>query len=119
APAAPPTPAPQPAPAPPSQPARPAEAPPAERYRRGVELWSSNRAAALDDLRAAAGAGHPDAHYYLGLNYVEGRSLQSLKRAELVAALQHFQNAQRGQFAGQARRHAQQLEREFDRIRKR
>ncbi|HEV3471070.1 MAG TPA: tetratricopeptide repeat protein, partial [Pyrinomonadaceae bacterium] len=110
-------PAAQPAPEQPP-PARPAEASPAERYRRGVELWSSNRAAALEDLRAAAGAGNPDAHYYLGLNYVEGRNIQTLKRAELVAALAHFQNAQRGQFAGQARRHAQQLEREFDRIRK-
>nr|MDQ3806078.1 hypothetical protein [Acidobacteriota bacterium] len=91
---------------------------PAERYRRGVELWSSNRAAALEDLRAAAGAGNPDAHYYLGLSYVEGRNIQTLKRAEIVAALAHFQNARRGQFAGQAGRHAQQLEREFDRIRK-
>jgi hypothetical protein len=63
-------------------------------------------------------AGNADAHYYLGLSYVEGRNLQSLKRAEVVAALAHFQHAQRGQFAGQARRHAQQLEREFDRLRK-
>lgn len=111
-------PAPTPQPAAPPAPARPAEISPAERYRRGVGLWSSNRAAALDDLRAAAGSGNPDAHYYLGLSYVEGRNLQGLKRAEIVAALGHFQNAQRGQFAGQARRYAQQLEREFDRIRR-
>jgi tetratricopeptide (TPR) repeat protein len=111
---APPTPAPTPQAAPPQ---RPAEVPPAERYRRGVEQWSSNRAAALDDLRAAAAAGNPEAHYYLGLGYVEGRSVQSLKRAEIVAALAHFQTAQRSQFAAQARRYAQQLEREFDRVR--
>jgi tetratricopeptide (TPR) repeat protein len=103
---------------PPAPPARPAEGSPAERYQRGVELWSSNRAAAVGEFRAAAGAGSADAHYYLGLSYVEGRSLQSLKRAEIVAALAHFQHAQRGQFAGQARRYTQQLEREFDRIRK-
>ena len=106
-----PTPAPaQPTPASPAPPATPAE-----RYRRGVELWSSNRAAALVEFRAAGG---PDADYYLGLSYVEGRDIRSLKRAALVAALQHFQNAQRGQFAGQARNYAQQLEREFDRLRK-
>jgi tetratricopeptide (TPR) repeat protein len=108
----------QPAPQPPPQLERPAEVSPAERYRRGVGQWSSNRAAALNDLRAAAASGNPDAHYYLGLGYVEGRSPQSLKRAEIVAALAHFQNAQRGQFAAQARRHIQQLEREFDRIRR-
>jgi tetratricopeptide (TPR) repeat protein len=115
---APPTPAPTAQAPPPAPPERAAEVSPAERYRRGVELWSSNRAAALDDLRAAAGAGNPDAHYYLGLGYVEGRNVQSLKRAEIVAALAHFQSAQRGQFAAQARRYTQQLEREFDRIRK-
>ena len=98
--------------------ARPAESSPAERYQRGVELWGANRSAAVGEFRAAAGAGNPDAHYYLGLSYVEGRSPQTLKRAELVAALAHFQHAQRGQFAAQARRHAQQLEREFDRMRR-
>lgn len=102
-----PTPAPTPAPARPST--------PAEHYRRGVELWSSNRPAALNEFRAAGN--NPDAHYYLGLGIVEGRDLRSLKRAEIVSALQLFQSAQRGQYSGQARRHAQQLEREFDRLR--
>ncbi len=69
----------------------------------------------MSEFRAAGN--NPDAHYYLGLSMVEGRDPRSLKRAEIVAALQLFQSAQRGQFSGQARRHAQQLEREFDRLR--
>ncbi|HEX8502413.1 MAG TPA: tetratricopeptide repeat protein [Pyrinomonadaceae bacterium] len=108
-------PPPTPAPAPPV-----AAASPAERYGRGVQLWASNRGAALEEFRAAAAGGNLDAHYYLGLSYVEGRSLGSLNRAALVAALQHFQLAQRGgQHAPQARGYAQQLEKEFDRLRNR
>ena len=101
--------------APAPTPARPTASTPAEHYRRGVELWSSNRPAALGEFRAAGN--NPDAHYYLGLGIVEGRDLRGLKRAEIVSALQLFQSAQRGQFSGQARRYAQQLEREFDRLR--
>lgn len=120
-----PTPAPppaQPTPAPPQPtptPAPPAPASPADRYGRGVQLWTSDRAAALAEFRAAAAGGNPDAHYYLGLAYVEGRGAGSLKRAEVVAALQHFQLAQRGggRHASQARGYAQQLEKEFDRLR--
>lgn len=108
----PPTPAPTP---PPAQTAAPAT--PAERYRRGVELWGANRGEAVEEFRAAAAAGNPEAHYYLGLSLIEGRNLRGLKRAEVVAALEHFQRAQRGGFAPQARRYAQQLEREFDRLR--
>jgi tetratricopeptide (TPR) repeat protein len=116
-------PAPQPAPAEPTPqpsppPAPPAPASAAERYGRGVQLWPSNRGAALEEFRAAAAGGHADAHYYLGLAYVEGRSAGALKRAEVVAALQHFQLAQRGQHAAQARGYAQQLEKEFDRLRR-
>ncbi|HEX8722609.1 MAG TPA: tetratricopeptide repeat protein [Pyrinomonadaceae bacterium] len=110
-------PPPQPAPAP--APQRPAGGTPAERYSRGVQLWPANRAAALEEFRAAAAAGNYDAHYYLGLSFVEGRSAAALKRAEVVAALQHFQLAQRGsQHASQARGYAQQLEKEFDRLRR-
>ena len=116
------TPEPQPTPQPTSQPtpppAPPAPASPAERYGRGVQLWTSNRGAALEEFRAAAAGGSADAHYYLGLAYVEGRSVSRLQRAEVVAALQHFQIAQRGQHASQARGYAQQLEREFDRLRR-
>ncbi|HEX8150687.1 MAG TPA: tetratricopeptide repeat protein [Pyrinomonadaceae bacterium] len=109
---------PQPTPQPSPTPAPPAAASPAERYGRGVQLWSSNRGAALEEFRAAAAGGNADAHYYLGLAYVEGRNAGALKRAEVVAALQHFQLAQRGQHASQARGYAQQLEREFDRLRR-
>jgi tetratricopeptide (TPR) repeat protein len=121
-PAAPPvaTPPPPPPPPPTPTPAPPADAgSPAERYGRGVQLWSSNRGAALAEFRAAASGGNLDAHYYLGLAYVEGRKTSSLQRAEVVAALQHFQLAQRGgQHASQARGYAQQLEKEFDRLRR-
>lgn len=113
-----PTPAPQPTPVPPT--GAPAPRPPAatssERYLRGVELWPTNRAAAAEAFRAAARAGNPDAHYYLGLGYVLGRNLRALRRAEVVAALEHFQQAERGQFAEQSRRYARLLEQEFDRL---
>lgn len=113
-----PTPTPQPTPQPSPTPAPQAAASPAERYGRGVQLWPSNRGAALEEFRAAAAGGNVDAHYYLGLAYVEGRNASSLKRAEVVAALQHFQLAQRGSHAAQARSRAQQLEKEFDRLRR-
>lgn len=111
------TPAPLPPPPAPAPTERPVQLSPAERYRRGVELWPSNRAAARAEFESAAAAGNADAHYYLGLGFVEGRNLNTLKRAEIVAALEHFQRAQRGSFSAQSRRYAQQLEREFDRLR--
>ncbi|HVF44040.1 MAG TPA: tetratricopeptide repeat protein [Pyrinomonadaceae bacterium] len=119
-----PTPQPTPTPAPREQPT-PTPAPPREtaatpetHYRQGQQLWSSDRGSALNEFRAAAAGGNYDAHYYLGLSYVEGRNLHALKRAEVVAALQHFQLAQRGrQFVAESRRYQQQLEREFDRLR--
>lgn len=113
-----PEPTPQPTPQPTPTPAPPAPASPSERYDRGVQLWPSNRGAALEEFRAAAAAGNLDAHYYLGLAYVEGRRPGTLQRAEVVAALQHFQLAQRGQHAARARGYAQQLEKEFDRLRR-
>lgn len=68
---------------------------PSEHYNRGLELWVSNRAAAVEEFRAAAiRGGHPDAYYYLGLNFAEGRDPRTLQRAELVAAMQFFQNAE-------------------------
>lgn len=91
---------------------------PADHYKRGVELWSSDRETAVAQFREAARGGVADAHYYLGLSYVQGRNLRTLKRAEIVAALQHFQHAERGQHAEQARRYARQLEQEYDRIRR-
>jgi tetratricopeptide (TPR) repeat protein len=113
-----PTPAPRTQATPQPTPAREAAATPDEHYRRGQGLWSSDRGAALEEFRAAAAGGNYDAHYYLGLSYVEGRNLHSLKRAEVVAALQHFQLAQRGrQYVAESRRYQQQLEKEFDRLR--
>jgi tetratricopeptide (TPR) repeat protein len=88
---------------------------PDEHYARGVQLWSSNRQAALQEFRAAGN--HPDANYYLGLSYVEGRDVRRLDRASLVAALRHFQIAQSGRFNGQAQQYVRQLGREFDRTR--
>ncbi|HEV2707536.1 MAG TPA: tetratricopeptide repeat protein [Pyrinomonadaceae bacterium] len=88
---------------------------PEEHYARGVQLWSSNRQAALQEFRAAGN--HPDANYYLGLSYVEGRDVRRLDRASLVAALRHFQIAQSGRFNGQAQQYVRQLGREFDRTR--
>lgn len=86
-----------------------------EHYARGLSLWSSNRAAALQEFRAAGD--NPDANYYIGLSYVEGRDLHSLKRAEIVAALQSFQIARRGRFSRQAQQYERQLGKEFDRLR--
>ncbi|PYT03262.1 MAG: hypothetical protein DMF65_04515 [Acidobacteria bacterium] len=111
-----PTPTPQPTPQP--TPARHDASSPAEHYQRGVELWSSNRAAAFQEFQEAAGGGNVDANYYLGLFYVEGKDIHSLNRAAIGAALRYFQIAERGQFAAQSRRYAQQLEKEFDRLHK-
>lgn len=113
-----PTPAPREQPSPTPPPPRETAATPEAHYRQGQMLWSSDRGTALNEFRAAAAGGNYDAHYYLGLSYVEGRNLHALKRAEVVAALQHFQLAQRGrQFVAESRRYQQQLEREFDRLR--
>ncbi len=103
--------------APPPQ--APSDAPPADRFRRGVELWATNRPAALSEFRAAARGGNPDAHYYIGLSYVEGKNINSLNRAEVVAALEQFQLAQRGgRFNEQSRRYAEQLGKALDRMRR-
>jgi tetratricopeptide (TPR) repeat protein len=91
---------------------------PAEHYERGVNMWGTNRAAALTEFRAAANAGNPDAYYYLGLSLAEGRDAHALNRAELVAALEYFQRARQGRFSTQARRYEDQLGQEFDRRRK-
>jgi tetratricopeptide (TPR) repeat protein len=90
---------------------------PAEHYERGVNMWGTNRAAAVTEFRAAANAGNPDAYYYLGLSLAEGRDAHTLNRAELVAALEYFQRARQGRFGSQARRYEDQLGQEFDRRR--
>ncbi|HLL76818.1 MAG TPA: hypothetical protein VK421_16310, partial [Pyrinomonadaceae bacterium] len=88
-----------------------------ERYERGVRQWQSNRTAALSDFAAAAQAGNSDANYYLGLSLVEGRAVGSLSRGQLVAALNYFQRARRGRHSADARRHEEELGREYDRRR--
>lgn len=97
-------------------PVQPTQAPqaqtPAEHYRRGVELWGSNRAAAVREFLSAQG--NADAAYYLGLNIAEGRDPSTLGRAQLVSALYYFQVAERGSHAAQARRYAEQLGKEYD-----
>lgn len=91
---------------------------PAERYQRGVNLWATNRAAAVMEFRAAAERGHADANYYLGLSLAEGRDPRALKRAELIAALVHFGRARKSKFRAQAATYEDRLGRELDRRRK-
>ncbi|MER3427624.1 MAG: hypothetical protein C4334_05925, partial [Pyrinomonas sp.] len=92
---------------------------PRERFERGVALWSQNRAAALEEFRAASRAGVSDAYYYLGLSIAEGRDPRQLSRAELVSALYYFQMARAGggRTAAQARRYEERLGQEYDRRR--
>ena len=89
----------------------------AELFERGVRLWQSNRSAAISDFAAAAQAGNSEANYYLGLNLVEGREARSLRRGQLVAALNYFQRARRGRHSTEARRREEELGREYDRRR--
>ncbi|MEJ7712748.1 MAG: tetratricopeptide repeat protein [Pyrinomonadaceae bacterium] len=109
-------PAPLPTPAPVQPREEPTKLSPSEQYRRGVDLWSSNRAAAVGAFLQAAQS-VPDANYYLGLNIAEGRDPKSLGRAQLVSALYYFQVAQKGPHGAQARRYADQLGQEYDRRR--
>jgi tetratricopeptide (TPR) repeat protein len=113
---------PGPGPAPTAQPptsASPAAPSPRERFERGVQLWGQNRAAALEEFRAASRGGIADAYYYLGLSIAEGRDPRSLSRAELVSALYYFQLARAGggRTAAQARHYEEILGREYDRRR--
>jgi DNA-binding SARP family transcriptional activator len=95
----------------------PADASPHDHYERGVQLWRTNRAAALTEFGAASQRGNADADYYLGLNLAEGREPRALKHAELLAALTFFQNARRSHFSADARRYEDALVREYDRRR--
>ncbi|HMF56457.1 MAG TPA: hypothetical protein VK619_08945, partial [Pyrinomonadaceae bacterium] len=87
-----------------------------DHYKRGLDLWGQNRQAAIQEFRVAAQS-NPDAYYYLGLNLAEGRDPHVLQRAELVAALQYFQLAQRGAHRAEAAQYAERLGREYDRRR--
>lgn len=117
---APPTPAPTPdarqktTPQPPTPPALSAT----DHYQRGVQLWATNRRAALEEFRAAVPA-VPDAYYYLGSEYYsEGRDIKTLSDGELRAALNYFLRATTGPHSGQASRSAQLLGKEYERRKK-
>jgi tetratricopeptide (TPR) repeat protein len=56
--------------------------------------------------------------YSQALNIVQGRDVKSLQRAELLRALQLFQNVKGGPHADDARKHADRLGKEYDRRRK-
>jgi outer membrane biosynthesis protein TonB len=56
-----------------------------------------------------------DAFYFQAVNVLNGRDPRALKRAELLRALQYFQNVKSGPHVEEARRQAQRLGRELDR----
>jgi tetratricopeptide (TPR) repeat protein len=56
--------------------------------------------------------------YSQALNIVQGRDVKSLQRAELLRALQLFQNVRNGAHAADARKYADRLGKEYDRRRK-
>lgn len=91
-----------------------------ERYQRGLQLWAQgDRRAALEEFRAAAAGGVPDAYYYLGSEYyAEGRDPKSLTDGELKAALNYFLRVNGGPHSAQASRSAQLLGREYERRKK-
>lgn len=57
-----------------------------------------------------------DAFYFQAVNIVNGREPRLLKRAELLRALQLFQNVTSGTHSAEARRQAARLSRELDRL---
>lgn len=59
-----------------------------------------------------------DAFFFQAVNLVNGRDPRSLQRAELLRALQLFQNVKSGAHAAAARREAARLGKELDRRRK-
>jgi tetratricopeptide (TPR) repeat protein len=59
-----------------------------------------------------------DRFYTQALNIVQGRDVKSLQRAELLRALQLFQNVKGGPHADEARKYADRLGKEYDRRRK-
>jgi hypothetical protein len=59
-----------------------------------------------------------DSFYFQAVNLVNGRDARSLSRAELLRALQLFQNVRSGPHVAEARKQAARLGREFDRLNK-
>lgn len=97
-----------------TSPTLPVDASARDHYERGLQLWHTNRAAALVEFGAASQHGNADADYYLGLNLAEGREPRALKHGELVAALTYFQRARRSRFSADARRYEDALVKEYD-----
>ncbi len=56
--------------------------------------------------------------YRQALNIVQGRDVKTLQRAELLRALQLFQNVRDGAHSNEARKYAERLGKEYDRRRK-
>jgi hypothetical protein len=73
--------------------------------------------AAVGNNGTASQAGS-DAFYFQAVNVINGRDPRSLKRAELLRALQLFQNVKSGSHVEEARRQAQRLDRELSRLNK-
>ena len=102
-PASTPTPAPSPTPVAQTQPT-PASSP------------ASTAANANNGATTKATEGSSDAFYFQAVNIVNGREPRSLKRAELLRALQLFQNVTSGAHVAEARKQAVRLSRELDRL---
>jgi hypothetical protein len=68
-----------------------------------------------DSGKATEQQAKSDAFYFQAVNVINGRDPRSLKRAELLYALQLFQNVKGGPHVEEARRQAQRLDRELNR----
>jgi hypothetical protein len=66
----------------------------------------------------AAQTAKSDDFYFQAVNLVNGRAPRALPRAELLRAIQLFQNVRSGPHAAEARRQAARLGRELDRLNK-
>jgi tetratricopeptide (TPR) repeat protein len=61
---------------------------------------------------------NPDKLYFEALNIVQGRDVKTLQRAELLRAMQLFQNVKSGPHSSDAKKQEQRLGKEYDRRRK-
>jgi hypothetical protein len=100
------TPAPLASPSPASSPATVAQASPTP---------SPSPAASVTNGTPPQPQGTADAFYFQAVNLVNGREPRTLKRAELLRAIQLFQNVRSGAHAAEAARQASRLGKELDR----
>ncbi|MBC7910693.1 MAG: tetratricopeptide repeat protein [Pyrinomonadaceae bacterium] len=61
---------------------------------------------------------NPDKLYFEALNIVQGRDVKTLQRAELLRAMQLFQNVKSGPHSSDAKKQEKRLGKEYDRRRK-